>query len=185
LPAETVAVIGVGGLGIHAVQIAGKLGAGPIIAIDPDPVALARAGAAGATHLIRPDGFDLIGEVRAIVTDGVDLSLDCVGLPGTGDQAVRMLAPGGRAGIIGIGYEAMRLPSSATITWKEAEVKGVYGYTQGELSAVSKLLASGYLTVDHAISATYPLMQINDALEHFRSRHGSPVRILVDTRSGL
>lgn len=178
-PGDAVAVIGVGGLGIHGVQIARMLGAGAVIAVDVDAVALRRAEALGATHTVDPSHGDVVARVVELSAGGVDVALECVGRASTITQAVAMLRPGGCAAVIGIGDEAPSLPPASSFARTEVDVKGVYAYSQPEMGAVAGLLAAGALDAAAAISATYRLSEIDAAVEHARSGRGSPVRVLV------
>jgi threonine dehydrogenase-like Zn-dependent dehydrogenase len=178
-PGSSVAIVGVGGLGIHGVQVARMLGATTIIAVDLDEVALERARSLGATLTVNPAEVDAVATVRDSTGGGVDVALECVGLPSTVQQSVELLRGGGIAAIIGIGSEPALLPPVLTLVRLELEVRGVYAYSHVEVNEVARLIASGHLDAKAAISATYPLASINEGLDHFRSRRGSPVRVLI------
>ena len=105
-PGESVAVLGCGGLGLHAVQLAKLLGAGRVIALDVSEVALERARERGADVVCRPDREDFLEVIKqATGGRGVDLSLECIGLQNTIASAVQVLRTGGRAVIVGLGSE--------------------------------------------------------------------------------
>lgn len=178
-PGSSAAIIGVGGLGIHGVQVARMLGATTIIAVDMDGVALERARTLGATHIVNPADVDAVHAVREASDGGVDVALECVGLQSTVQQSVEVLRGGGIAAIIGLGSDPALLPPVLTLVRLELEVRGVYAYSQVEVNEVARLIAAGRLDAKAAISATYPLASINDGLDHFRSRRDSPVRVLI------
>src|SRR4051795_8575962 len=79
-PAESVGLWGIGGLGVHAVQIARMLGAAPIIAFDPSPAARERALEFGADHALDPSTKGVEQEVwRLTAGRGFDVAVDLVG----------------------------------------------------------------------------------------------------------
>jgi threonine dehydrogenase-like Zn-dependent dehydrogenase len=183
-PGDAVVIIGVGGLGIHAVQIARALSAMVVIAVDIDPIALERAQSLGATHAVDASAEDAVAAIHNITGGGADVALECVGTGATISQAIAALRAGGCAAVIGIGADPAALPPATLFARMELDVKGVYAYSQVEIETVARLLAAGRLDAGAAISATYPLVAINDALEHFRTRRGSPVRVVVCVESG-
>lgn len=102
-PAEAVGVWGVGGLGVHAVQLLRAIGACPVVAVDPNPVARERALAAGADLALDSADPELRRTVRA-ATGGLGLAaaFDFAGVPPVREQAVSVLAPKGRLVLVGL-----------------------------------------------------------------------------------
>lgn len=176
---DRVAVIGVGGIGIHGVQIARILGAEQVVAVDVSDGALRRALALGATDAVDGRGHDVVGELRSLSGGGVDVALECVGLAQTCQWAISALRPGGIAALAGIGSQAAVLPPTAIFARGECEVRGVYTYGPEDVAAVITLIATGQLDARAAISGTYPLERINEGLERFRSATDRPVRVLI------
>src|SRR4051812_3429890 len=79
-PGEAVGLWGIGGLGVHAVQIARMLGAAPIVALDPSPAARERALSFGADFALDPRADDVVQEVWRLTEDrGLDAALDLFG----------------------------------------------------------------------------------------------------------
>src|SRR5690348_7660241 len=87
---ETVAVIGIGGLGISAVQLARALGAPQVFAIDLSAEKLAVAAGYGAIPIDPAEGDPVAAIRRATGGRGVDLALEVVGHPGTIRQALQI-----------------------------------------------------------------------------------------------
>jgi len=102
VPGESVAVFGLGGLGISAVQLAKALNAGQVFGVDLNPAKLELAESFGAVP-VNPAKTDPVTEVLRL-TDGrgVDVALELIGLPLTMRQAVLCLGPHGRAALAGI-----------------------------------------------------------------------------------
>jgi S-(hydroxymethyl)mycothiol dehydrogenase len=100
---DTVAVIGLGGIGLAALQGARIAGASRLIAVDVVAAKLERAREFGATDVVDASGGDVVGTVRGLTDgEGVDLALEATGVPAVVAQAVAMLARGGTAVAIGV-----------------------------------------------------------------------------------
>jgi alcohol dehydrogenase, propanol-preferring len=104
-PGTHCVVIGVGGLGHMAVQILGATSAVTIIAVDMSDSALELARSLGASHTVKSDA-DAVGHIREIVgpaPEGADVVFDFVGIDGTLEIARRVVSPGGRLAVVGLG----------------------------------------------------------------------------------
>ena len=102
-PGATVAVIGIGGIGLSAVQGARIAGAARIIAVDLVPPKLEVARAVGATDVVDAGARDAVEAVRDL-TDGVgvEAAFEATGVAAVVEQAVAMLTRGGVAVAIGV-----------------------------------------------------------------------------------
>lgn len=108
---DTVAVIGLGGIGLAALQGARIAGVSRLIAVDLVDAKLQLARTFGATDVVDASSADVVGDVRRLTGgEGVDLALEATGVPGVVPQAVAMLARGGTAVAIGVP------PPDSTIT---------------------------------------------------------------------
>jgi aryl-alcohol dehydrogenase len=106
---STIAIFGVGGVGLSAVMAARVAGATTIIAVDPTLSRLKIAKELGATHTLDPKAEDPVAAIQSITTRGVDYSLDTSGQPSVLRQAIDSLAIRGTCGIVGappLGTEA-------------------------------------------------------------------------------
>jgi len=108
-PGESVAVFGVGGIGLCAIAAAAIVAAYPIVAVDVTDEKLDFARRFGATHTVHARNGDPVKAIHDLSGGGVDYAIDAVGLPETQEQilrAVRMgysgLNRGGTALLIGI-----------------------------------------------------------------------------------
>jgi 2-desacetyl-2-hydroxyethyl bacteriochlorophyllide A dehydrogenase len=176
---ESVAVFGCGGLGTHAIQLAGILGAGRVIAVDIRPGALERAKKLGAHETINAGSDDPHKEIQRLTGGGVDLALECVGRAETIAQAVRSLRPGGRAVVVGMGREPITLPPPALFAWREHALLGSFGSTRVDLGRVVDLVQSGTLDLRGSVSARLQLSEANEALRILESKEGDPVRLVI------
>jgi S-(hydroxymethyl)glutathione dehydrogenase/alcohol dehydrogenase len=99
----SVAVIGLGGVGLACVMGAVLAGAGRIVAVDRVPGKLDRASEVGATTtVLATDRVTTDAAIRAATDGGPDYVFEAVGLPATIEQAVGLLPPGGTAVLVGL-----------------------------------------------------------------------------------
>ena len=173
---ETVAVVGTGGLGMSAVQLAGAMGALAVYALDIDSGRLETAAGYGAIPVRVPkDASPAIAAQLLLETtggDGVDVAVELVGLPETIGTAIAALRPCGRAAIAGIGDEPTSLHIYREIIGAEREVIGVSDHTLGDIEYILALAEQGRLRFDEVVTGTIPLEagRINarlDEMAHF------------------
>lgn len=178
---ETVAIVGCGGLGVHAVQIAKLAGASKIIAVDKVDEILSRAVRLGADYAVNAGKEDPVQAIKSITNgEGVDVSIECVGLAKTIDQAVRCLKLGGRAAVVGLSMEPITLPPPGIYVRSEFTLMGSRGAEIEEKLKVIDLVASGKLDLKETISDVIPLEKVNEGLDRLLRQEGYPVRIVLD-----
>lgn len=113
-PGASVAVIGLGGIGLAALQGARVAGAERLIAIDVAPAKLEWAAGFGATDTVDASILGAVDAVRELTGgEGVDFAFEAVGRAECVRQAVEMLGYAGVAVAIGV----PPLPSEVTLTW--------------------------------------------------------------------
>lgn len=161
-PGERVAVIGVGGLGLNAVQIARAFGA-VVLALDIDEQKLRLAREAGAVEAL---GSRTLDPQRPPLDELPSLVLDCVGSDQTKLLAQQLVARGGRVVIVGLGSVAGPLIGLRVVA-EEIAVLGSFWGTRQELATVLDLIARGII---RPRVETQPLEEIAEWVE--RLRHG-------------
>ena len=171
---ERLAVFGVGGLGMSAVQLGRALGALEVYAIDINDEKLSLAAHYGAVP-IHARRADPVAELARLTGGrGIDVAVELVGLPETMDQAVRSLAPLGRAVLVGIGRQPLAIDTYRDLLGKEAEVIGSNDHLRQELPLLIEYARRGALDLSRVVARTVPLdaAAINavlDALDGFRA----------------
>jgi 2-desacetyl-2-hydroxyethyl bacteriochlorophyllide A dehydrogenase len=182
-PGESVVILGVGGLGLHAVQIAKLAGASPVIAVDTRPSQLDRAARAGADLVVDAASQAVVEAVVAATSGiGVDVAAEFVGTQATIAQAVECLRIGGRAVVAGLGADPISLLPPTVFVRKQLQLLGSYGGTLATLNRVLPLVAAGSLDLSHSITHTFPLEDADAALQTLHRGTGDPQRIVVTTR---
>jgi S-(hydroxymethyl)glutathione dehydrogenase/alcohol dehydrogenase len=175
-PGETVLVLGLGGVGLSAVQGGRLAGAGQVIAVDVSPEKEEMARRCGATDFVV--GSDTLAkEVRAL-TDGrgVDVALECIGRAATIRQAWSCTRRGGRAVIVGVGGNDDRVDFGALELFHFARsVTGcIYGNTDPDVD-VPRLIAAwrdGKLDVEALVTNRTDLSGVDEAFAQMRAGHG-------------
>ena len=179
-PGEAIALWGIGGLGVHAVQISRMAGAGLVVAVDPSPAARQRALAVGADHALDPTAVD----VRATILEltggrGADVAVDLVGSNDVLVQGQSCLGRGGRLLMIGLSMEPLQLGPGLFFGLFGYSLLGHLGYTKPDLDAVVQLVATGRLDVSRSISGLLPLEDVADGVDRLRRKVGDPIRLVV------
>ena len=168
---SVVAIFGLGGVGLGAIQGAVMAGADKIVAIDVNPDKEEFARSLGATDFVNPKDHDAsIQEVVVELTDGgVDYSFECVGNVELMRSALECCHKGwGESVIIGVagaGQEINTRPFQLVTgrVWRGSAFGGVKGRSQ--LPGYVDQYLSGDLKVDEFITYTMPLEEINNAFD--------------------
>jgi len=165
---QSVAVIGVGGIGLNVIQGALLSDALPIIAIDANPAKEEIAREFSATHFIHAgDGVDTIAAVKEICPEGVDFAFECVGHPALIRQSIDMLDWGGSSVILGVpklGTEAEFMVASL---YNDKNIMGCRygtGRPNHDFPLIVRLYKEGRLKLDELVTRTYPLEEFDTAL---------------------
>ncbi|GGQ91867.1 Zn-dependent alcohol dehydrogenase [Streptomyces flaveolus] len=178
---QTVAVIGLGGIGFAAVQAARLAGAAQIIGIDVVPGKLDRAVRFGATHVVDAKEGDPVAAVRELTGIGVHHAFEAVGSGATAGQAFAMLRPGGTATVMGM------IPDSQPVQIRGAELfleeKRIQGSFMGsnhfkvDIPLYAHFNRVGLLQLDDLVTARCDLATINDGFKALAS--GQEIRVVA------
>jgi len=179
-PGEVVAVFGVGGLGMSAIQIARALEASIVYAVDINRERLSRAEQLGAIPILA-DKQDPVAVLRKLTFNrGVDVSLDLVGLPQTASQAVQSLTVFGRAVMVGLSGESVDIQPYTELVCKEAEIIGSSDHLLSELPELLDLVLKKKLNLGSIVTGTVPLREqaINKVLDDLE-QFGAGIRTVI------
>ena len=181
-PGSTVAVFGLGGIGLNVVQGAKMVGANRIIGVDlnADREKLARE--FGMTDFINPKDIDNVTEAIIDVTDGgVDYSFECIGNTTTMRQALECTHKGwGESYIIGVagaGQEISTRPFQLVTgrSWKGTAFGGARG--RSDVPKIVDWYMNDKIQIDPLITHTMPLEDINKAFDLMHE--GKSIRSVV------
>ncbi|WP_020207731.1 S-(hydroxymethyl)glutathione dehydrogenase/class III alcohol dehydrogenase [Gilvimarinus chinensis] len=168
---DSVAIFGLGGIGLSAIIGATMAGAGRILAIDLNEKKFELAKQLGATDCINPKDYDKpIQEVIVELTDGgVDFSFECIGNVDVMRSALECCHKGwGESVIIGVagaGQEISTRPFQLVTgrVWRGTAFGGVKGRT--ELPGIVEDYLAGKFKLSDFITHTMPLDDINEAFD--------------------
>jgi S-(hydroxymethyl)glutathione dehydrogenase/alcohol dehydrogenase len=182
-PGSTVAVFGLGGIGLSVVQGAVMAKASRIIAVDLNPSKWTMAQALGATDYVNPKDYDK--PVQQVIVDltngGVDYSFECIGNVHVMRSALECCHKGwGESVIIGVagaGQEISTRPFQLVTgrVWRGSAFGGVKGRSQ--LPGYVDRYLDGEIKIDEMISEVLPLDAINDAFEMMHA--GKVIRSVI------
>ena len=169
-PGSSVAVFGLGGVGLSVIQGAVMAGAERIIAVDRNPKKFELATQLGATDTLDPSGIDdVAGHLVELTGGGLDYSFECVGNVELMGQALACTARGwGQSIIIGVAGSGEEIHARPFLlvtgrSWRGSAFGGVKGRT--ELPRYVDRYMSGRIKIDEMVSATMPLEEINRAFD--------------------
>ena len=170
-PGSSVAVFGLGGIGLSVVQGAVMAKASRIIAVDTNPDKFTMARALGATDCINPKDYDVpVQQAIVDLTDGgVDYSFECIGNVNVMRSALECCHKGwGESIIIGVAGagEEIRTRPFQLVTgrvWRGSAFGGVKGRSQ--LPGFVDRYLQGEIKIDEMITEVMPLEEINKAFD--------------------
>ncbi len=181
-PGASVAVFGLGGIGLSVVQGAVMAGAGRIIGIDTNPQKFALARQFGVTDCLNPADVANVAEAVVEMTEGgVEFSFECIGNVEVMGQALACAHKGwGQSIIIGVagaGEEIHTRPFMLVTgrSWRGTAFGGTRGRTQ--LPQFVDWYMNGRIKLDECITHTMPLEDINRAFDVMR--RGESIRSVV------
>ena len=184
---QSIAVAGVGGVGLSIVQGAFLVGAYPIIAIDLFENKLDQARLLGASHIINGTGAEFSDEIYKIAgKNGVDVFVDCTGSPGVIADGYKVTAAGGIMILVGQPHDG------ASVVFGNMQ-RHYCGKTlldsQGGLTNPTidipryiRMYDAGLIDLETIVTHSFPLEQINKAIAVVRS--GSAGRVGLEMNHG-
>ncbi|KAI0675328.1 alcohol dehydogenase [Trametes maxima] len=139
-PGQTVLILGCGGLGLNAIQVAKNvLGAGTVIASDVRKESLSLALQVGVDYAVAP------GELKALLAEKgilIDVAVDLVGKQGTMDAAIGAVRTGATVLLVGLGADAVSI-SPLLATTKQLTIRGSFGGDYQDLEECLEAVAEG------------------------------------------
>lgn len=181
-PGSTVAVFGLGGIGLNVIQGAHMVGASRIIGIDINPSKKELAEKFGMTDFINPKDVDNVVEAIVELTKGgVDYSFECIGNVDVMRQALECCHKGwGESVVIGVagaGKEISTRPFQLVTgrVWRGSAFGGARGRT--DVPKIVDWYMDGKINIDDMITHTMPLEDINKAFDLMHK--GESIRSVV------
>ncbi|MFA4912092.1 MAG: zinc-dependent alcohol dehydrogenase family protein [Burkholderiaceae bacterium] len=172
-PGQSVAVVGLGGVGLSALMGAAAAGALPIIAVDLNEEKLTAARALGATHCINAADPDVIEKVREITRGGVEHALEMAGSAKALELAYLITRRGGTTTTAGLAnHQHTFAVSPSRLVAEERTLKGSYIGSCVPTRDIPRFVAlyeAGKLPVDALLTSTGKLDDINEGFDALAS----------------
>ena len=177
---QSVAVFGVGGVGLCAVMAAKAAGAAPIVAVDVDQARLARARKLGATHGVSARDGNPADAIREITGGrGVDLAVEAAGVAAAAEAALASTRDAGGLCVLA-GQSATGHPGGRGSLSADSRTAALWAPGGGDTDPDRDLpryaadAAAGRMDLAALITHVYPLDDINRALEDLEQGSGRP-----------
>lgn len=168
-PGTSVAVFGLGGVGLAAILGARVAGASPIIAVDRLPAKLELARRCGATHTVDASQTDPVAAVRELTNGGAETAIEAVGHEQVIVQAYGATRRGGKTIAIGLPHPSKQLTIPAvSLIAEERQLLGSYMGScvpQRDIPRFINLYRAGLLPVELLKSREIKLDQVNEAFD--------------------
>ena len=180
-PGQTVAVVGLGGVGLSCVMGAAAAGAARVIAVDLNADKLALASRFGATDTVNAGDADAMEQVRKLTNGGVDHAFEMVGSAKALELAYRITRRGGSTVTAGLPANAqtLNLPVWHLVA-EERTLKGSYMGScipRRDVARYIALYEAGRLPVDQLVTGYLTLDQINEGFD--RLARGEAIRQII------
>jgi threonine dehydrogenase-like Zn-dependent dehydrogenase len=153
-------------------------GSGSVYATEKAEARLAAAAKAGAEWTGNPDREDVVGEVQARESLGLDLVFECCGDQSALDQAIALLKPGGTLVVVGIPLEPRVSFDSSKVRRREIRVQNVRRQNKCLERAVG-MIHSGRIKPDFLATHFYQLDRTREAYETAAARRDGVIKAIV------
>lgn len=180
-PGQRAVVLGVGGIGLNALQALRLVGAHPIVAMDTNPEKEGLAQEFGATHFVRADDAHAKEAVTDLTRGGADFVFECVGNKQVIEDALALLDWAGTLVILGVTPFGTRIEFTPESIYLDKTIMGCrYGSSQPQkdLRRYAELYLAGRWKLDELVTRQYPLEEINQVLDDMR--RGALARGVLD-----
>jgi len=180
---KSVVITGVGSIGLMAIPVARAAGAASVFAIDVNPAKLALAERVGADAVFDARDPNLLDEIaRRTNGDGADVLLEMSGSGSAIDAGLHMLRNGGRAALLGIPPDDVKINLAERIIFKGLTVLGINGRKMFETwYQTEALVKSGRVDLRPIITNVLPFASFREAFDLMSS--GQAAKIVLDVET--
>lgn len=175
---DHVVIVGLGGVGLHAIQFARMQGAGQIMAVDIMDSKLKLAKEQGADYVANPLTEDFVAKAKKL-WGGADVAYEFIGLAKTLKDSIRSLSRGGKAVVVGMCFQDLTFNPEADFRFLEAQIRSSSDHTSDDLRKVLELVALKKVDLSKSITHKLKLEEVNKGFEMLDSKQDNPVRIVL------
>ncbi len=172
---DTIAIIGLGPIGMMFVRLAKTIYNARVIAIGRRYSQLERAAGMGADAVVlNEDGADVITPVRELTGGrGADVVIEAVGLPEIWQLAVKLLRRGGVVNFFGGCAEGTEVPVDTNrLHYSELTLRASFHHTPALIRQALDVVGRGYVTAKDFVNRVEPLTNLIDVMQHLMSHNG-------------
>jgi threonine dehydrogenase-like Zn-dependent dehydrogenase len=164
LGGRRVVVMGAGPIGAALMTCARRAGAETIVVTEPIQARRERAKLFGADQALDNTRPETLQQVQELTGGGADVVFEAVGLPGTLNEAVQLVRPGGRIQVVGC---CMQVDPILPALWlsKEPLIQISFVYSPAEFAQTIELIQKGELQIADYVSRAEPLEKIEDVFD--------------------
>ncbi len=184
-PGDTVAVFGIGGIGVNVVQTARLLDAARVVAVDVNPEKADAARHFGADQIViaphSATAEELVALVRAVAEAPVDVAVECSGATVAIAAALAVTGAGGTTALVGIPSRGATGTFEVNALLRNRRIVGSLNGTVDvphDFPVIVDLARRGELDLAAQVSQVWPLAEIDDAIAAVRAGH--VVRAVLD-----
>jgi len=180
---ETVAVFGLGGVGLHAVAWARAMGAALIVGVDNAAAKLETARAFGADVVLDSGREKLVEAIRSLTEGyGADLALECSGHRDCVQAALECVH--GKSGyesgrVVGVAAFLEPVVMAAPVSFREGAFMRSGDHTRGDLREVMRLVAQGRMDLSRSVTHRFAFDELERAMELVESKRENVVRAVI------
>jgi L-iditol 2-dehydrogenase len=172
---DTIAVIGLGPIGMMFVRLAKAVCNARVIAIGRRPQQLLRASRMGADEtVLNCDGADVVGPVHEMTGGrGADVVIEAVGLPEVWQLAIKLLRRGGVVNFFGGCPDGTNLSLDTNLLhYSELTCKASFHHTPALIRKALDLVSRGYVGAKDFVNHSEPLTNLLQVMQHLMSHNG-------------
>jgi L-iditol 2-dehydrogenase len=174
-PGDTVAVIGLGPIGMMFVRLAKAVYNARVIAIGRRRSQLDRAAGMGADEVVlNEEGSDVVTPVHKLTGGrGADIVIEAVGLPEVWQLAIKLLRRGGVVNFFGGCPEGTDVPVDAGLLhYSELTLKASFHHTPALIRQALDIISRGRVTARDLVNRVEPLSNLLEVMQHLMSHNG-------------
>lgn len=168
---DTLAVFGLGPVGLSAAQLAAAMGA-EVIGIDINPERVERSKEFGVAHALDGSKVDAVEEIMKLTRGrGVSCAMDCAGGEAVKTQAVRCTAPWDRIALVAVGGN-LNIDGMKDVIGKQRTIVGSYTFSEVQMKDCAHFIADHEVEVDKLFTDFWKLDQAEHAYRAFDTQAG-------------
>ncbi|MHA1271223.1 MAG: zinc-dependent alcohol dehydrogenase [Candidatus Helarchaeota archaeon] len=175
---DNAVVLGAGTIGLLTIEVLNAIGAGQIIVIEPVESKKKKALELGADIVLNPRDWTKINKYTKKV--GADHVFDCVAIPETINNSLKIVRKGGHITFIGIHVDPFQIKGFLQLLLKNISIRGVFAYNQDTFRTAIKLLEKKKINVMPIITKKISLEEVPSAFQMLSELEHEEIKVIVE-----